>query len=166
MIWLLLVIMQFKHFIADYPLQGRYMLGKFKETHWLAPLASHCAVHLAFTFTIGYFVLHDFTKALTISMIDFNVHFFMDRIKASPFLLGRFKALSKTEMISAINMSKGLSMISGAPMPEQIDEASLKNYKDIGNKDLKSNTYFWWSLGLDQMVHHLTDILVIYLMIG
>lgn len=29
----------------------------------------------------------------------------------------------------------------------------------------KSNTYFWWSLGVDQSIHHLTDILIIYLIL-
>ena len=30
MIYLLLVIYQIKHFLCDYPLQGKFMLGKFK----------------------------------------------------------------------------------------------------------------------------------------
>ena len=30
-IFILLVIFQFKHFIADYLLQNNYMLGKFKD---------------------------------------------------------------------------------------------------------------------------------------
>ena len=30
---------------------------------------------------------------------------------------------------------------------------------------IKSNTYFWWALGWDQMMHHLTHYLLIYLML-
>lgn len=30
---------------------------------------------------------------------------------------------------------------------------------------LQSNKFFWWSLGLDQMVHHLTHYIIIYLII-
>lgn len=160
MIWLLLVIFQLKHFIADYPLQGSYMLGKFKDKGWVLPLATHCAVHWLFTTVIAFLVFfhaetvpRDFqsTKlyvrllilAAIFGLIDFTIHFAMDRIKASPKMLGRFQALSKNDMYEIINQDK------------------LGNNIEINNARKKSNVLFWWSLGLDQMVHHLTDILLI-----
>jgi hypothetical protein len=89
-IWALLVIYQFKHFVADYPLQGRYMLGKFKSgREWILPLAAHATVHFAFTFAICLAVRPTF--ALPLALLDFCVHFVVDRVKASPHLLGRFK---------------------------------------------------------------------------
>ena len=62
----------------------------------------------------------------------------MDRVKASPKMLGKFKALTANEFISAT------------------DEQKL------------NNKYFWWSLGLglDQAVHHLTHYFIIYLLVG
>ena len=60
------------------------------------------------------------------------VHFTMDRIKASPNMLGRFKPLTK------------------------------ETYPTANEAAIKSNTYFWWSLGLDQGVHHLTHYVIIW----
>lgn len=75
--------MQFKHFIADYPLQGKYMLGKFKPHGWVLPLAAHCGVHFLFTFAIAYLWTFNGLLALGCGLLDFVVHFIMDRVKAS-----------------------------------------------------------------------------------
>jgi hypothetical protein len=151
MIWILLVVFQFKHFIADYPLQGAYMLGKFKPGwDFVKPLAAHCAVHFALTFAIALCYSHKVTMALMVGLLDFMIHFIMDRVKASPKMLGRYKALSANEM---------MAILSNVPkMGETLVRATFY-------PTLRSNTLFWWSLGIDQMVHHLTDILVIYLLV-
>ena len=114
----LLVIFQIKHFLADYPLQTPYMLGKFKGgLEWISPLALHSLVHALFTLAI----LLAFAPSLwALAFLDFTVHFIQDRIKASPNLLGRFKP---------------------------------------------DNKFFWWALGQDQMVHHLTHYIIIWLII-
>lgn len=152
MIWVLLIIFQFKHFIADYLLQGKYMLGKFKEKDWIGPLASHCAIHLVFTSLIAAAFGIQSDLAICLGGIDFTIHFIMDRIKASPKMLGKYNALSKNEMLELIKLEKLCQL--GAPISD----------KEIVDKK-RSNVLFWWSLGLDQMVHHLTDILIIYLII-
>ena len=151
-IFLLLVIYQLKHFIADYPLQGRYMLGKFKGgTAWIAPLLAHVGVHGAFTLVIAAaFHCH---YAPWLALLDMTLHFIMDRIKASPDMLGRFEALSKKEAVKL--MTEGVT-------PKNPFKASSS--ADIA-KVWKSNTLFWWCLGIDQMVHHLTHYLVIYLIL-
>lgn len=115
----LLILFQIKHFVADYPLQTRYMLGKFKEHGWIKPLAAHCGVHAGFTFAIA-FAFVDFGLSLFVALLDFVIHFTMDRIKASPKLLGRFTAIDPK---------------------------------------------FWWALGFDQMIHHLTHYLIILVII-
>lgn len=118
-IFLLLVIYQFKHFIADFPLQGKYMLGKFKpDWSFFWPLVAHCSVHSAFTLAI---VLCFKPEVWWLAIVDGVVHFTMDRIKAGPKYLGRFK--------------------------------------DLYSKQ------FWWSLGIDQMVHHLTHYYIIFMII-
>lgn len=90
MIWKLLVVYQLKHFLADFPLQGRYMLGKFKSgTEWILPLAAHASVHAAFT-AIIVTAAHR-TELLWLAALDFAVHFIVDRLKASPNLGGRWK---------------------------------------------------------------------------
>lgn len=132
---ILLVAYQFKHFICDFPLQTPYMLGKFKGgNEWIKPLMAHAGVHAAFTYFIcGIFLFrkpHWYMLALT--ALDFIVHFTMDRIKASPELLGKYKTLSASEF------------------PHASNEAKLHN------------KYFWWALGVDQMVHHLTHYYIIY----
>lgn len=117
-IFILLVAFQVKHFIADYPLQTPYMLGKMKSTGWVKPLAVHALIHAMFTIFIAiWFNPH---LALALGVIDFILHFIIDRLKASPNLGGRFK-------------------------PDQ--------------------PYFWWALGADQMAHHLTHYIFIYMLI-
>lgn len=164
MIWLLLVFFQLKHFIADYLLQNEYMLGKFKEQGWALPLASHCMVHVLFTLVVALIV--NPSVALLVCVIDFSLHFIMDRIKASPTLLGRYTALTKKEVMEHKYKIEqiGFMLKKKAITPEQhciIVEETLANWK----AKVKSNKRFWWSLGLDQMVHHLTDILIIYILV-
>lgn len=153
MIWILLIVFQLKHFIADYLLQGKYMLGKFKSTGWALPLTSHCTVHFIFTTTIALMFV-SLGKALLLGLLDFILHFIMDRIKASPNLLGKYQVLSKSEMKRLLAFENKDGDIDG-----------LRPTKYGVESSIKSNVLFWWSLGLDQMVHHLTDILTIYLIL-
>ena len=121
-IFLLLVLFQLKHFIADYPLQSHYMLGKANVTGWVKPLAAHAAVHAWFTFlTVLLVQPSNILLYLLLPVIDFILHFSVDRVKASPKIGGRFN-------------------------PTQ--------------------PYFWWALGVDQMAHHLTHYVFIYILIS
>lgn len=134
MIYTLLVLFQLKHFIADYPLQTPYMLGKFKSGYdWVLPLSTHCLVHAVFTFLISIYFTWDLYHSLIYSALDFFIHFLIDRIKASPNLLGRYKPLTAETYPSSTQLQR------------------------------KHNSYFWYSLGLDQGVHHLTHYVIIYL---
>lgn len=159
MIWILLIIFQLKHFIADFPLQTPYMLGKFKAKGWIAPLACHCGVQSAFTYLIALFALPKEPRfagyALLLALLDFWIHFTMDRIKASPEMLGRYKVLSANDFGL---LNQGLQ---NAQLGVPYDEARAHLYK----RQIKENKYFWWALGLDQMVHHLTDILIVFLIV-
>lgn len=149
-IFLLLIIYQLKHFVADYLLQGRYMLGKFKNGFaWILPLAAHSGVHAVMTYIIALFF--NSKMALTVAVIDFVLHFAMDRVKASPSLLGRYKALSANEMKNILSYLPTLG------------EAGVK---EKFGKELKSNTYFWFTLGIDQGVHHLTHYLIIWMLLS
>lgn len=120
--FVLMLLFQVKHFLADYIFQNEYHLGKFKETGWVIPLTCHCLWHVGFTLVIVGFFLRNFdaftifTCASIMAAFDFCIHFIMDRVKASPSVLGKYK-------------------------PDQKE--------------------FWWSLGLDQMVHHVTDSITI-----
>jgi hypothetical protein len=149
---LLLVIFQLKHFLADYPLQGHYMLGKFKEGWgYIVPLAAHCLVHAVFTFGIVSWWLislddveNRFSLALSLATIDFLSHFIMDRVKAAPKMLGMFKPLSAIDYKFYY---------------------STKDRPDSGAA-LLDNKMFWICLGLDQMVHHLTNYYIIYRLVS
>lgn len=129
-ILLLVLIFQVKHFLADYPFQNEYMLGKFRERDWALPLFAHCAVHGLLTFCItAWFGLG---QALIFAVFDICVHFIMDRIKADKKLLGRFKPLT------------------------------AETYPTANYEQKKHNFYFWVLLGADQLVHHITDLVVVY----
>lgn len=163
MIWLLLVLFQIKHFVADYLLQNEYMLGKFKDKDWALPLSTHCFVHAWLTFCVAINVT-TLGLSLMVSTLDFGLHFIMDRVKASPKMLGKYHALTKIEYR---NLRLDLNDIE-----DRIDEYSSINFYPNGlakmllaKKSVKlkmdSNRKFWWTLGLDQGVHHLTHYLII-----
>lgn len=146
-LFLLLVIYQIKHFVCDYPLQGTYMLGKFKSgCGWILPLLAHSLVHGLATFLIA--LLFKPELALWLGLLDMTIHFIVDRIKASPNLLGQFKPLSASEFADIANSLK------------------LNGPNKTLTQRIKSNTYFWWSLGFDQGLHHLTHYLLIWRMLS
>lgn len=131
-IFLLLISYQLKHFLCDYPLQTRWMLGKFKlGLQYLLPLGVHAAVHFLGTILITLWFV-PLKQAILMGLFDFVIHFVMDRVKASPRLLGRFKPLTA----------------------ETAQHATQKQWRQ--------NNFFWWALGFDQMVHHLTHYAIIW----
>jgi len=84
----LLVLFQIKHFICDYPLQGKYMLGKFKDGYaFILPLTAHAAVQASGTLLI---VSCFNIKLWWLAIVDFILHFIVDRLKADKRLLGRW----------------------------------------------------------------------------
>lgn len=164
-IFLLLIIFQLKHYICDYPLQNEYMLGKFKEKGWVLPLLSHALVHAKFTMIIVLLFNESFTKALGLGLLDLTLHFIMDRIKASPKLLGKYKSMTKEQYVGSLErvdkLKKQSEVIRTSDMTNMYIKA-LNEHKQLK----KSNSMFWNSLGVDQMVHHLTHYILIYLIVG
>lgn len=154
-LWLL-ILFQIKHFLADYLFQTKWMLGKFKPgIDFVKPLMAHCAVHALFTFGLCW-AWHNYTLckvgvSLSLALLDFAIHFVMDRVKASPDMLGRFKTLTPDEY-------KRCSNIVNSWAPE--------TNADDAKRRLRGNTFFWWALGFDQMVHHLTHYLIIWKLIA
>jgi hypothetical protein len=163
----LLAVFQLKHFLADYPLQNRYMLGKFSKDPfvWVPALSAHAGVHALGTALIAswaYFfaaVQHSNTgtwaRILLLAAVDFVAHFVMDRIKADPDLLGRFKSVSAQDYQSFVRMAAG----------EDSDHPEIANAARQAKERLRSNTFFWWALGLDQMWHHLTHYAIIFFLV-
>lgn len=92
----LLALFLIKHFLADFPLQSQWMVfGKGKEKGWILPLAAHASVHGILTTLIIFAATFDLVLALLIGGLEAVAHFSIDRVKASPNLLGRFKDISK-----------------------------------------------------------------------
>jgi hypothetical protein len=94
LVFVLLVVFQLKHFIADFPLQNRYMLQK-QRSDWtfIPPLALHSAIHAVTTLIV---VLVVQPTLWWLAIADFVIHFTMDRIKAGPKYLGRYSDISKS----------------------------------------------------------------------
>ncbi len=144
-VFTLLIIYRLKHFVADFLLQGRYMLGKFKPGwDFVPPLAAHCGVHALFTLIIALKVKPEYWW---LAIVDFVAHFIMDRIKASPKYLGRYKALSANEMIPLIQKA----------------QAGILDEDD--KKRIRGNGLFWWCLGIDQEFHGLTHYFIIFMLV-
>jgi len=117
LIFVLLIVFQFKHWLCDHIFQTNYMLKKANKVGWLFPLLSHSVVHAYFTFLI---VLSINPDLLWLSLVDLTTHFLVDKLKADKRMLGRFTITTKM---------------------------------------------FWVSLGLDQMLHHLTYYFIIYTLV-
>lgn len=91
-IFALLIIFQLKQFLADFPLQNRYMLQKTRsDWSFIPPLALHCAIHAVITLGIVMLII---PSLWWLAFVDFVTHFTMDRIKAGPRYLGRFRDTS------------------------------------------------------------------------
>jgi hypothetical protein len=158
-LFILLVVFQFKHWIADYILQGRYQLGKFRADWGFAlPLLSHCAIQGAATLAICLVVR---PELWWLAVVDVVAHFAMDRIKAGPKYLGRFKALSGAEFERLMPTLKEIDQHSGYIRAERISPAWSKAISAV-----RSNRIYWVVLGLDAMFHHLTDLFIVWVLVS
>jgi len=143
---ILLVLYQIKHFVADYLLQTPYMLKKFLPGWDFAlPLAAHAGVHALFTLGIMLLLA---PHLWYLCLLDFAAHFVIDRVKAGPKYLGRYKALMAAEFKRVINT---------------YTHANDSDAKTAAKEKLRGNTLFWIALGADQMFHHLTHYVIIYI---
>lgn len=148
LLFILLIVYQLKHFFADYPLQVPYMLNKFKPGwDFFLPLVAHASVHAAMTAIICWVVN---PSLMWLALVDGVVHFIMDRIKAGTKYLGRFKSITPKDFQASM---------------EYLSWEGHEREKKEAKKKLRHNTLFWWSLGFDQMVHHLTHYFIIYMLI-
>lgn len=118
-VFILSVIYQIKHFVADYLFQHNYMLNKIRPGwDFILPLSLHCMVHAVLTLVICLIYRPD---VWWLSLVDFGTHFALDRFRSGPKYLGRFNDINKS--------------------------------------------YFWWILGFDQMLHHLTHLYIIWVIL-
>lgn len=103
-VFVLLVVFQLKHFIADFPLQTEYMLRK-TSSGWsfLKPLCFHCAVHAGLTLLICLWVN---PSLWYLSLFDFTIHFIMDRIKSGPRYLGRFNDVDRSSFWNCLGLDQ------------------------------------------------------------
>jgi hypothetical protein len=86
--FLLLIAYQVKHFIADFPLQREYMLKKtLPNWDFLLPLVTHCLVHALGTLILCLWLV---PGLWWLAIVDFVVHFIIDRVKSGPRYLGRY----------------------------------------------------------------------------
>ncbi|MBY0314985.1 MAG: DUF3307 domain-containing protein [Bdellovibrionales bacterium] len=87
-VFILFLVFQVKHFLADFCFQNNYMLKKDRVGwNFIYPLATHCGVHGLMTLAI---CLIFKPSMWWLSVVDFTVHFAMDRFRSSPNYLGRF----------------------------------------------------------------------------
>ncbi|MCC7403691.1 MAG: DUF3307 domain-containing protein [Bdellovibrionales bacterium] len=102
--FVLLVVYQIKHFLADFPLQREYMLHKTSPGwDFFVPLVVHCLVHGALTLVI----LWIFAPHLWwLTIVDIVVHFFMDRVKSGPRYLGRYHDKTKASFWNCLGIDQ------------------------------------------------------------
>ncbi len=167
MIFFLLALYQIKHLLADYFLQTPWMLKKFSPDPkvWVPSLAAHAGVHALMTLAIVYVLRPEL--CLPLAVFDFVAHFVMDRIKASPKLLGRYKALSGAEyMWIKGNIDKEVGAQRKRVDNWGLEGGYMVHQRSIDSywKQLDDNTRFWWALGFDQSIHHLTHYAIIYVL--
>jgi len=104
LVFLLLCIFEVKHFLCDFPLQRRWMLQKvLPGWEFFAPLLVHCCVHGLFTLAI---VMYYKPGLWWLALVDIAAHFIMDRIKAGPRYLGRFRDRDKSSYWNALGFDQ------------------------------------------------------------
>jgi len=146
-IFLLLLVFQIKHFVADFLLQNKYMMGKFsKDWYFFLPLLAHAGINGIFTLAICLFIN---PSLWWLSLVDIVTHFFIDRIKAGYKYFGKFKALSESEMKENLEIMNVERML------------GQTKYGNNIRKAIKHNTYFWFALGFDQMLHQVVYIFIV-----
>lgn len=97
---LLFLLFEFKHFICDFLLQTKYMLGKFNDKfkdYWY-PLYLHASINGCGAFLISIFISNNdnnIKASILIFIIEIILHFIIDRIKASKKLLNRWDIKEK-----------------------------------------------------------------------
>jgi hypothetical protein len=100
----LVVVFQIKHFIADFPLQFPYMLRKMSDNwDFLVPLSLHCGVHTLLTLAV---CLLTAPALWYLAVLDFVIHFIMDRIKSGPRYLGRFNDVHRSSFWIALGFDQ------------------------------------------------------------
>lgn len=105
LLFTLLVVFQIKHYLCDFPLQVRWMLQKVNEGwSFFVPLAVHCLVHAAMTLLIVFYYAG--AKFWWLAIVDWVAHFVMDRIKAGPKYLGRFRDRDKSSYWNALGFDQ------------------------------------------------------------
>lgn len=162
-IFLMLILFEIKHFLFDFVFQTKYHLGKFNADgsfYW--PLVSHSAWVACLTPAIlGIAGYGRHVELVAIAWgIDFWSHFFIDRLKAGPKYLGRFKALSAQEYQvcnKAVYNSQIYYDINGNQKFMDTPEALKK---------LRGNWMYFVSIGIDQMAHHLVYLAIIYMAVS
>jgi len=74
-----MLLLTFKHIIADFVLQNAWMAhGKDQKTGWALPLLVHCLIHLAVAMVL---LLILAPKFWFVALIDFVIHITIDRAK-------------------------------------------------------------------------------------
>lgn len=139
----LIVAFQIKHFLVDYILQRGFAKFSADWRVWIPGLLVHAGMHVIGTFIIlapisGVFI------AANLALFNGGVHFIMDRLKASPNLWGRegrwIKSIENREVYVGDD-----------------DDSILTKHE----KYFQTKPQFWWALGFDQMIHHLTDLVCV-----
>lgn len=124
-------------------------------------MLAHASVHGVFTFFISILVTGRSDLSVKLALFDLIVHFTMDRIKASPKLMGRWKPMTAPDYVKANELVKIADEFSSHTL---LTDTALVEAAKEAKKKLRSNTLFWWALGFDQMVHHLTHYVIIFIM--
>ncbi len=90
-----MLLLTFKHIIADFVLQTRWMAyGKDQKKGWALPLLVHCLIHLAVAMVLILIVAPRFWF---VALIDFAIHIIIDR--AQGHLLGLFPHDARASLV-------------------------------------------------------------------
>ncbi len=107
-----------------------------------------------------------FGFGMLIGLGDACIHFTMDRIKAGPKYMGRWKPLTGPQYLEH---KKTLAAKPGDRYFEPTFDQWCDYHEEVLELDqrdavcaIRHNMFFWVSLGFDQLVHHLTDIAAAY----
>lgn len=107
LVFILLVVFQFKHFLCDFPLQFSFMIKRKCSPNWdfFFPLLAHALMHGIFTLITCLLIRPDLWY---LAPLDVVTHFTLDRLKSGPRYLGRFNDHQKASFWSILGFDQAL----------------------------------------------------------
>lgn len=141
-----------KHLLADWIFQTTYMVvGKGKRTGWILPLSFHCGWH-----ALG-------TALILLLLVPERV----THLESDGTEVVRVLTLAGKLLLVCLDFVIHFGMDRVKSSPNMLGKFKyICDYVNATKSEKLGDFIFWKTLGIDQFVHHLTNLLIVWLAVG